>query len=213
MRKKLQSSWGFSPGLALPELLGWASPTPFLQRTSMQQHQGDPELNITESSTLCSARSASKAAGHTEVGQTRPLWCSHCPFGHDGIAGDRAVQRGSVYTAPKEGGFCPVEKREHAEGLEKQGKEFLTGTECWRTGGNWAWGGKQSKYRKLFIMYKQAKNMAQNANFVCSKVSSTAKLYCLKNHRTFRRKEKPSLRLSKDILPVSAMKAIIWISY
>lgn len=53
------------------------------------------------------------------------------------------------------------------------------------------------------------KNMVQGANFVSYEVFFTAKFYCLKDDRTFKRKEKPGLRLSKDVLPVSAMKVII----
>lgn len=59
-------------------------------------------------------------------------------------------------------------------------------------------------------MYKHTENIVQGINLVSSKVSFTAKFYSgLEDHRTFRRKEKPGLRLSKDVLPVSAMKVII----
>lgn len=182
---------------------------------STQQHRGHPEppqLSITQSSPLCSARSASQALG-TQGRANKAPWSSPCPSGHDGIARDRAVQRDKVFTQHLSREAFAQWRNKNMQRLWNGKLRGLTGPESWRTGRNWARGAKQSKCRKLSIMYKHAKNMVQWANFVSSEVSFTAKFYCLKDHRTFRRKEKPGLRLSKDVLPVSAMKAIIWISY
>lgn len=178
---------------------------------SSQQHQSY-RTNTAEhnsSSTVCA---------HKQRGTQ-----GECKQGHSGAAAvprgvmalqaaeDRAVQRGEVFTQhlSREAFW----KNKNMLRVWKCKLRVLAGTEYWRTGGNWAWGGKESKCRKLLIVYKHAKNMVPCAHFVCSKVSFTAKCYCLKDHRTFRRKEKPGLRLSKDAFPASAMRAIIWISH